>query len=57
MQKAEGKNERTGQQFATEEKSKINNWAYMDKQDITTNLKRKGQRAKVILIVCDSMKC
>lgn len=56
MQKAEGE-KRTAQLFASEEKSKINNWAYMDKQDITTNLKRKGQRAKVILIVCDSMKC
>lgn len=56
MQKAEGKNW-TAQLFATEDKNKINYWAYMDKQDITTNLKRKGQRAKVILIVCDSMKC
>lgn len=56
MQKAEGK-ERTAQLFATEEESKINYWANMDKQDITTNLKRKGQRAKVILIVCDPMKC
>lgn len=56
MQKAEGK-KRTAQLFATEDKNKINYWAYMDKQDITTNLKRKGQCAKVILIVCDSMKC
>lgn len=56
MQKAEGK-KRTAQLFATEDKYKINYWAYMDKQDITTNLKRKGQCAKVILIVCDSMKC
>lgn len=56
MQKAKGK-KRTAQLFVTEEKSKINYWAYMDKQDITTNLKRKGQHVKVTLIVCDSMKC
>lgn len=44
------------QLLATEEESKIKHWANMTKQDITTNLKRKGQCVKVILTVCDPMK-
>lgn len=55
MEKAEEK--KTAQLFATEEESKIKHWANMNKQDITTNLKRKGQCAKVILIVYDPIKC
>lgn len=56
MEKAEGQKKRA-QLCATEEESEIKHWANMNKQDITTNLKRKGQRVKVILIVSDPMKC
>lgn len=55
MEKADKK--KRAQLFATEEESKIKHWANMNKQDITTNSKRKGQCVKVILIVCDPMKC
>lgn len=56
MEKAERKKERA-QLFATKGESKIKHRANMNEQDITTNLKRKGQCVKVILIVCDPMKC
>lgn len=55
MEKA--KEKKRAQLLAIEEESKIKHRANRNKQDITTNLKRKGQCVKVILIVCDPMKC
>lgn len=56
MQMAEEKERERAQLLATKEESEIKHWASTNKQDITANLKRKGQRVKVILIVCDPMK-
>lgn len=56
MQMAEENERGRAQLLATKEESEIKHWANTNKQDITANLKRKGQRVKVILIVCDPMK-
>lgn len=55
MQMAEENERGRAQLLAAEGESEIKHWANTNKQDITANLKRKGQRVKVILIVCDPM--